>query len=201
MAEPGAETAAQLPATPASGLTDAEAEARRARGLGNAAPPPTSRTYGEIVRENVFTFVNNVLFLLGLALVLVGRPMDALVSLAVVSTNIIVGIVQEVRAKRTLDRIALLTRPTARVVREGRVREMPPDQLVVGDLLEVSAGDQIVVDGEVALGRLEVDESQLTGESDLVGKQSGDPVYSGSCKQVSRQLRSDCQFPVSLLDH
>ena len=102
-----------LSSTPATGLTDAEAERRRAAGLGNAAPPPTTRTYAAILRENVFTFVNNVLFLLGLALALVGRPTDALVSLAVISTNIIVGIVQEIRAKRTLDRIALLTRPTA----------------------------------------------------------------------------------------
>ncbi|CAN5704424.1 HAD-IC family P-type ATPase [soil metagenome] len=169
-----------LPATPAIGLTDAEARRRREQGLANAAPPPTSRTYVEIVTENVFTFVNNVLFLLGLALVLVGRPLDALVSLGVISTNIIVGIVQEIRAKRTLDHIALLTRPTARVVRDGSIREVRPEELVVGDLLEVGAGDQFVVDGELATGRVEVDESQLTGESDSVPKQPGDEVYSGS---------------------
>jgi cation-transporting P-type ATPase E len=171
---------ADVPPTPPTGLTDAEAAARRAQGLANTAPPPTTRTYVEIIRENVFTFVNNVLFLLGLALVVVGRPLDALVSLAVVSTNIIVGIVQEIRAKRTLDRIALLTRPTARIVREGRVREVSPDELVIGDLVEADPGDQLVVDGEIASGRMEVDESQLTGESDLVTKHPGDAVYSGS---------------------
>src|SRR5262249_7768871 len=85
------------------------------------APPPTTRTYVQIVRENVFTFVNNILFGLGIALVLVGRPVDALVSLTVIFTNVLVGIVQEVRAKRTLDRIALLTRPTATAGR-GRGR-------------------------------------------------------------------------------
>lgn len=168
------------PMTPATGLTDAEAADRRAEGLGNTAPPGTTRTYVEIVRENVFTFVNNVLFLLGLALVIVGRPFDALVSLAVISTNIIVGIVQEVRAKQTLDHIALLTRPTATVVRDGVVREVGPAELVVGDLIEVAAGDQIVVDGELMSGRIEVDESQLTGESDLVSKRTGDEVFSGS---------------------
>jgi cation-transporting P-type ATPase E len=176
----GATRPADLPPTPPTGLTDAEAEARRAQGLGNTAPLPTTRTYTEIVRENVFTFVNNVLFLLGAALVIVGRPLDALVSLAVVSTNIVVGIVQEIRAKRTLDRIALLTRPTARVVREGKVREVSPDELVIGDLVEADPGDQVVVDGNLASGRMEVDESQLTGESDLVTKRPGDPVYSGS---------------------
>jgi len=169
-----------LPETTPSGLTDEEAADRRARGLGNSPPPPTTRTYRAIVTENVFTFVNNVLFVLGLALVLVGRPFDAIVSLGVISTNIIVGIVQEVRAKQTLDRIALLTRPKARVVRAGNVREVAPEELVVGDLIAIDAGDQVVVDGRLVDGRLEVDESQLTGESDLVPKRPGDAVYSGS---------------------
>jgi cation-transporting P-type ATPase E len=179
-ADTRADTPAGLPTTMPSGLSEAEAAQRRAQGLGNVAPPATTRTYAAIVRENVFTFVNNVLFLMGLALVLVGRPFDAFVSLAVISTNILVGIVQEVRAKQTLDRIALLTRPTAKVVRDGDVREVRPEELVVGDLVEVDAGDQIVVDGRLAEGRIEVDESQLTGESDLVPKRPGDPVYSGS---------------------
>jgi cation-transporting ATPase E len=174
-------TAAQpLPQTPVTGLTDDQATQRREKGLGNTAPPATTRTYSAIIRENVFTFVNNVLFLLGFALVIVGRPLDALVSLGVIGTNIVVGIYQEVRAKQTLDEIALLTRPTANVVRQGDVREVGPEELVVGDLIEVGAGDQIVVDGELSGGRIEVDESQLTGESDLVPKRVGDDVYSGS---------------------
>ncbi|HWE61213.1 MAG TPA: HAD-IC family P-type ATPase [Chloroflexota bacterium] len=154
--------------------------ARRAAGQGNIAPPPTGRTYIQIVRENVFTFINNILFVLGLALVLVGLPLDAVVSVGVIAVNIVVSVVQEVRAKRTLDRIALLTRPTARVLRDGQERTLPPDQLVLGDVLRVSAGDQIVLDGQVLAGQMQVDESQLTGESDLVPKQVGDPVYSGS---------------------
>jgi len=169
-----------LPPTPSTGLTDPEAAERRGRGLGNSAPPPTTRTYSQILRENVFTFVNNVLFLLGLALVVVGRPFDALVSLAVISTNIVVSVVQEVRAKRTLDRIALLTAPTASVVRSGEVRRIDPAELVVGDLVSIEPGDQFVVDGRLADGRMRVDESQLTGESDQVEKAPGDPVYSGS---------------------
>ena len=172
--------ASALPPTPATGLTDAEAAARRAAGLGNPAPPPTTRTYAQIVRENVFTFINNVLFLLGLALVVVGRPMDALVSLGVISTNIVVSVVQEVRAKRTLDRIALLTAPTATVVRDGVERPVPPAELVVGDLVAVGPGDQVVVDGVTAVGRFRADESQLTGESDQIEKQPGALVYSGS---------------------
>ncbi len=170
----------ELAPTPAEGLADAEAARRRDAGLGNASLPPTTRTYAQILRENTFTFVNNILFVLGIALVLVGRPMDAVVSLAVISTNIVVGIVQEIRAKRTLDRIALLTRPTATAVRGGGTREVPPEELVLGDLVELRAGDQVVLDGRLASGSVGVDESQLTGESDVLSKRSGDVVFSGS---------------------
>ena len=169
-----------LDATPSDGLTEDEAERRRAAGLGNTAPPPTSRTYLQILRENVFTFINNILIALGVALVIVGRPVDALVSVLVIATNVVVGVVQEVRAKRTLDRIALLTRPTAAVVRAGEVRHMSPDDLVVGDLVELGAGDQVVLDGRLAAGAVGLDESQLTGESDVVRKRPGDEVFSGS---------------------
>src|SRR5579883_2937755 len=114
------------------GLTEDEAAARRTAGQGNVAPPPTGRTYAQIIRENVFTFMNNTLLLLGLALVLVGRPLDALVSVGVDAVNIVVSVAQEVRAKRALDRIALLTRLTATVLRDGKERTMAPDQLVIG---------------------------------------------------------------------
>jgi len=170
----------ELPGTPAEGLTAGEAARRRDAGLGNTALPPTTRTYLQILRENTFTFVNNILFALGLALIAVGRPMDAVVSLAVISTNIVVGIVQEIRAKRTLDRVALLTRPTATVVRDGEAIEVPPDDLVLGDLVALRAGDQVVLDGRLASGSVGVDESQLTGESDVLPKRPGDEVFSGS---------------------
>src|SRR5512137_2219893 len=135
--------------TSLSGLTESEVNRRRVQGLGNKVPPPTGRTYVQIFRENIFTFINTVIFLLGVALVIVGRPADALVSLGVISANVLVSVVQEIRAKRTLDRIALLTRPTATVVRSGAERGVPPDELVVGDVLQVSPGDQIVLDGRV----------------------------------------------------
>ncbi len=169
-----------LSPTPETGLTDAEAAERREQGLGNSAPPATTRTYWAIIRENVFTFINNVLFVMGALLVIVGRPFDAFVSLMVIGTNIVVGIYQEIRAKQALDEIALLTRPMATIVRDGQPREVGPEEIVVGDLVEVEAGDQIVVDGELTEGRMEVDESQLTGESDMVPKRVGDAVFSGS---------------------
>ena len=169
-----------LPATPPAGLTEDEVARRRAAGLGNTAAPATSRTYRQIVVENLFTFINNILIALAVGLVLVGRPMDALVSIAVIATNVVVGIVQEVRAKRTLDRIALLTRPTASVIRDGTARAVAMETLVVGDLIELAAGDQVVLDGRLATGALGMDESLLTGESDVVRKKPGDEVFSGS---------------------
>ena len=98
-----------------------------------------------------------------------------------ISANVLVSVVQEIRAKRTLDRIALLTRPTAQVIRDGNPCNLPPEELVVGDVLQVGPGDQIVLDGRIiGDGQMQVDESQLTGESNLVAKQAGAAVYSGS---------------------
>ena len=163
------------------GLSETEVAARRALGHGNSAELRTGRTYAQILRDNVFTFINFVLFGLGVALVLLGRWSDALVSVGVVSVNLLVGVIQEVRAKRMLDRIALLTRPTASVIRDGVERTLSPSELVRGDVVRLRSGDQVVVDGVViGAGRMDMDESLLTGESDLVPKGIGDLVYSGS---------------------
>src|SRR6266567_3268897 len=143
-------------------------------------PPATSRSYIQLIRENVLTTVNIILFSIGFALVLVGQYLDALVSVGVISFNLVISLIQEIRAKRTLDRIALLTRPQATVVRDGREQQLDPGEIVVDDVLVVHPGDQIVVDGPITSGRVEVDESLLTGESDLVAKHEGDRLYSGT---------------------
>jgi cation-transporting P-type ATPase E len=163
------------------GLSAAEVAERRARGEVNVAPPATGRSYRQIVLGNIFSFINNVFYVLCLMLLFLGRPFDAILSLGVVLANVVVSVFQEVRAKRKLDEIALLTRPTATVVRDGGERSVDPGEIVLGDLLVVRPGDQIVVDGTVVGdGTMEVDESQLTGESDLVRKRAGDEVFSGS---------------------
>jgi cation-transporting ATPase E len=178
LAEPDAGSA---PAGALAGLSAAEVLARRAQGQGNNVALATGRSYQEILRENVFTFINGVLFSIGAVLVALGRVSDAVISVGLVFINVIVSLVQEVRAKRKLDRIALLTRPRATVIRDGRAQEIDPGEIVRGDLLVVHAGDQIVVDGQVVGdGRMDVDESLLTGEADLIVKRAGDPVYSGS---------------------
>ncbi len=163
------------------GLKESEVASRRSQGLTNALPVKTSRTYLQIIGENVFTPINDILFVLGLALMLLGQFSDAVVSVSVVLLNVTVSVVQEVRAKRMLDRIALLNRPTTMVIRDGQHRTIVPEEVVVDDILQVGPGDQIVVDGPILeTERIDVDESLLTGESDLVPKQKGDRLYSGS---------------------
>ncbi len=162
-------------------LTESEVAARRSQGFVNVLPVKTSRTYLQILCENVFTVINDILFALALALVLLGQVSDAVVSVSVVLLNVAVNVTQEVRAKRLLDQIALLNRPTTTVIRDGRQRTIDAQEVVVGDVLQVRPGDQIVVDGPILqTHRLDVNESLLTGESDLVAKQQGDRLYSGS---------------------
>ena len=169
---------AQVP--PRSGLTAAEVADRVARGLVNDVPSAPTRTIGEIVRANLFTRFNLLLGSLLAVILVVGPLQDALFGLVIVA-NTVVGIVQEVRAKRTLDHLEVVNAPKATVVRDGRVEELAVGQVVLDDVLEAAAGDQVVVDGEVLEAEgLEVDESLLTGESEPVSRQEGDRVLSGS---------------------
>jgi cation-transporting P-type ATPase E len=167
--------------TPPTGLTAAEAEARMARGEGNAYRPPTSRSYWEIFRQNAYLGINGILIAVSLLLVAFGLHIEALLTAAPVIANILIGVIQETRAKRKLDRIALLNRPRARVVRDGAEQAIDPAQVVLGDLLVARRGDQVLLDGTVVgEGRSEVDESLLTGESDPIIKVAGNPALSGS---------------------
>jgi cation-transporting ATPase E len=162
------------------GLTQEEAAERRARGQVNDVPVVPSRTVGQIVRANVLTRFNALLGSLLVVMLIVGPIQDALFGFVLIS-NAGIGIYQELRAKRTLDSLAVLTAPQARVVREGQVSEVPLDQCVLDDVLALQPGDQIVVDGEVLESSgLEVDESLITGESEPVLKALGDEVLSGS---------------------
>jgi P-type E1-E2 ATPase len=163
----------------AGGLTQKEAE-RRLRERGPRVPPPTSRSFGSIVRANVLTVFNLVLLVFGVITLAFGKWQDA-VFLVILIANAGIGIGQEVRAKNALDRLAALVTPTARVVRDGDAREVPVEQVVVDDLVLLRAGDQVVADGRLAAAsRLRLDESILTGEAEPVGHGSGDEVRSGS---------------------
>ena len=164
-----------------TGLSQREAEVRRRRGEGNTAVSGSARGYARILRTNVFSFFNLILFTIGVALLALGRWNDAFVSVGLGLVNAAISAVQEIRAKRQLDRLQLLDRSTVTVVRDGRDVQVAPEEVVRGDVLRVRPGEQIVVDGPVLDGgRVEVDESLLTGESDPLVKHSGEDLLSGS---------------------
>ncbi len=164
---------------PDEGLTETEAR-RRLRARPRLAAKQSSRSYASIVRANVFTVFNLILVVFGVLVIAFGDARDALF-LGVLVANSAIGILQEVRAKRALDRLAALVAPTATVVRDGARRRVHVDELVVGDLVELQAGDQVVADGTlVAATRPHVDESILTGESRPVEREPGEEVRSGS---------------------
>ncbi len=164
----------------AGGLGPEEIGSRIAAGLVNSAPTETGRTLGQILRANVLTRFNAILGGLLVVVAIVGPPQDALFG-AVLVANTSIGVLQEVRAKRQLERLAVLSAPHARVVRSGRLSEIPVDEVVLDDVLELHPGDQVVVDAVVLQCQgLELDESLLTGESRPVAKAPLDPVLSGS---------------------
>jgi cation-transporting ATPase E len=162
------------------GLTSAQVAERVAAGHVNTVPERTSRSYGEIVRSNVFTRFNAIIAALAGVVLAVGEPFDALFA-GVMVLNTVIGIVQEARAKQTLDGLRVLVAPTFRVRRDGDVTDVGAGDLVLDDIVLLAAGDQVPVDAVVlAEEGLEVDESALTGEADPVAKDVDDEVRSGS---------------------
>ena len=175
----GWERPARTGAPTRSGLSEAEAD-RRVAERGPAPPQQTSRSYRSIVTANVFTVFNLILLVFGVLTLLFADWRDALF-LGVLIANSAIGITQEVRAKRALDRLAALVRPTATVVRDGRPRSAHVDELVVGDLVRLAPGDQVVADGAlVQADALLVDEAIISGESEPVPRRPGEEVRSGS---------------------
>jgi cation-transporting ATPase E len=172
---------AQAALPPSPGLTSAEADARRSRGEANTVVDAGTRTYAIILRTNVFSFFNTILFVIGVILLALGRYSDALITVGLGLINAVISAVQEIRAKRKLDRLQLLDQATVTVLRDGHEAGVAVTEVVSGDVLRVRPGDQIVVDGPLLDGgRVEADESLLTGESDPVVKNPGDDLRSGS---------------------
>lgn len=177
-AEPGA--AVRLVGSAVQGLSTAEVAERVAAGQTNAFVQDTSRSVWSIVRANVLTLFNGIILACFIVLFAIGRWQDALFGFSAIA-NAVIGSVQEYRAKRALDRLALLNAPHARVMRDGSEAEIALDDVVLDDTLVLRAGDQVPADGVVAASRgLQVDESMLTGESDAVEKTEDDRVLSGS---------------------
>jgi len=162
------------------GLTESEVAERRATGRVNDIPNPRSRTVGQILRGNLFTPFNFLLGGLLVVIIAVGPLNDALFG-GVLIANALIGIIQELRAKHTLDTLAVLSSPRAVVLRDGVSKEIAIGEVVLDEMLELRPGDQVVVDGRILESSgLEVDEGLLTGESDPVVRVDGDEVLSGS---------------------
>ena len=165
---------------PALGLTASEVDRRIRAGQVNTVPDRTSRSHGEIIRSNLLTRFNFIISALAVVVLTVGEPADALFAIVMV-TNTTVGVVQEIRAKHTLDRLRVLVAPVVTVRRDGHITTIGPESVVVDDVIVLAPGDQVAVDARVLDSNgLEVDESALTGEADPVGKSIGDLVLSGS---------------------
>lgn len=165
-----------------SGLSALEVQDRIQRGLVNDFTASSSRSYRTIIFANVFNLINVILFTIGAVMLAIGRVSDAVTSVGLILFNVLISIVQEVRAKRQLDHIALLNRPTITVLRDGQEQPIDLANIVIDDLILIRAGDQIVVDG-VLIGeqRVRMDESLLTGESDQVENRRA----TTSCRAVS----------------
>ena len=171
-----------------TGLTTAEVAERVAAGLTNKQDTSSSRKFSSILRANFFTLFNAIVGGSFLALLLLGQWKDALFGLAVIS-NILIGVIQEYRSKRTLDRISLLNAPHARARRNGELVDLKLEEIVMDDLLEIRAGDQLLADAEVIYSDgLELDESILTGESEAVEKNIGDTLLASSAVSAGRGL-------------
>ncbi|MBD2759922.1 HAD-IC family P-type ATPase [Yimella sp. cx-573] len=166
--------------TQIAGLTSAQVQERVARGEVNESQDQNSRSVADILRVNIFTRINAILAVLFALVLVTGSYRNGLFGLLIV-INSGIGIAQELRAKRTLEKLTIVGQATVEVVRDGATTRIPTNEIVVDDLVELAPGDQIVVDGQVAAAfELSVDESLLTGEADAVAKHPGDALRSGS---------------------
>ena len=171
-----------------SGLTREQVERRIGEGLDNQTGEIKTKSVWAIVKDNLCTLFNFVNFALALIVILIGSYRNALF-ITIILANLVIGIAQEIRAKRTIDKLSLISAPRALVVREGAQQSIPVEQVVLDDVLEYMPGKQICADSKILQGFCEVDESLLTGESDPVLKKEGEMLLSGSYI-VSGQCRA-----------
>ena len=165
--------------SPEKGLTSAQAKALAEAGWDNRPVDSPTKSDKQIVRENLLTYFNLIFAVLGLCLILVGDWRD-LTFLVIVAANAVIGIVQQLKSKRTIEKLSLLSAARVPVVRDGKLRQVPVDQLVREDVVELTAGCQIPADGPVLTGQVQVNEALITGEADAISKGPGDQLLSGS---------------------
>ena len=164
---------------PKQGLTAAQASELLEQGLGNEAVASTAKSTGQIIRENTLTFFNLVFVVLAALLVLAGDFKD-MMFLAIAVVNSLIGIIQQLRSRATLEKLSLISESRVKVVRDGQLGTVPVHKLVREDIVELGAGDQIPADGPVMSGQVTVNEALITGEADPIIKNPGDELLSGS---------------------
>src|SRR3954447_537081 len=167
--------------TTLQGLTAAEVAERVRRGQVNRTPHSDLADYAQIVSRNLFTWFNAMVVPAAIALVALEEYQSGIAVSGMAIVNTVIGLAQEIRAKRHLDKLAILVESRARVLRDDQERSIPASEVVLGDCVLLSAGDTVVADGAVLEARfLEVDEALLTGESDPVPRNVGEELLSGS---------------------
>lgn len=169
----------RIETTADTGLTQAQVKERMEKGWSNAPVDSPSKTTKEIIISNVFTYFNLIFLVIAVLLLLVGAFRD-LTFLPVIICNTLIGIIQEIRSKKVLDKLSVLNAPKATVVREGKLQTIPAEKAVLDDVVKFQAGNQICADATVIDGEVQVNESLLTGESDEITKKPGDTLMSGS---------------------
>ena len=162
-----------------SGLSSAQARALAEAGWDNRPVESPTKSDKQIIRENLLTYFNLIFVVLAVCLLLVGDWKD-MTFLLIVAANAVIGIVQQLKSKRTIEKLSLLSAAKVPVVRDGKLQQLPVDQLVREDVVELTAGSQIPADGPVLTGQVQVNEALITGEADAVTKGPGDQLLSGS---------------------
>lgn len=184
-------TSGRVDTDPTRGLTTEEVAARTQRGEINAPGSGTGRSVAQILRANIFTRVNAILGVLCAIVLSTGSVINAAFGLLIIA-NSAVGVIQELRAKKTLDKLRIVGESEPTVIRDGVEKSIPQHEVVLGDIIKLRPGDEVVVDGTVVSGSVRVDESQLTGEADAVSKAEGAEILSGSIvNEGSALFRTD----------
>lgn len=161
------------------GLTNEQVEERRQKGLSNQYDSDPSKSTGAIIRQNIFTLFNLINFILAFLLLLVGSYSN-MVFILIIILNIVIGIVQEIRARNMVQSLSIVSEKYILAIRDGKEINIPPSELVIDDLIYIDRGDQVPTDVKVVKGNAEVNESLLTGESDAIHKKWNDTLFSGS---------------------
>lgn len=162
------------------GLNDEQVHDRQKDGLVNKISKSVTKSYGRIIFDNLFNFFNILLFVVAVFMIIVQAEPRKFVFAYILIANIAIGIFQDVKARRQVDKLRVVSYPTAQVLRNGKVSTIPANEIVLDDIVILQNGNQVIADGVVVSGSIEVNESLLTGESNNILKQVGDQVYSGS---------------------